>query len=201
MPSGTPFFEPEAIAAPTRLQRVFFKLEQWANAGWANSVVFGWGLLQATCIPGFVDLFFLPLALAKPKSAYRLGLASAAGLIIGSTALYWIGASALSQLSGPVASWLGVGAHELQSMHTLLDRYGWLAIFASTMSPLSTKLTSVASGAFNVPWWSFLDALTTGRLLRVGVLAYLVQHGGAASVARWLKVPPQTHLSPDVVVK
>ncbi|MEP6781706.1 MAG: VTT domain-containing protein [Gemmatimonadaceae bacterium] len=201
MPSGTPVFEPEAIAAPTRLQRVFFKLEQSANAGWANSVVFGWGLLQATCIPGFVDVFFLPLALAKPSHAFRLAFASAAGTILGSIALYWIGASALAQLSGPAAEWLGVGATELARMHRLLDHYGWLAIFASTMSPISTKLTSVASGAFNLPWWSFLVALTTGRLLRVGVLAYLVQHGGAKSVARWLKLPPHTQLATGVVAK
>ena len=180
---------PDVEAKPSRVHRLYFRLERWANAGWANSVVFGWGILQGTCIPGFVDLFFLPLALAKPKSAYQLGAASAAGLIIGSTALYWIGTSALSQLSGPVASWLGVGADELTRMHALLDHYGWLAIFASTVSPLSTKLTSVASGAFNVPWWSFVAALSAGRLLRVGVLSYLVQHGGATRVARWLKVP------------
>jgi membrane protein YqaA with SNARE-associated domain len=173
----------------TLLQRVFLTLERWANAGWSNSVVFGWGLLQATCIPGFVDVFFVPLALARPSRAWQLAFASAAGTILGSVALYWIGQSALAELSGPVARWLGVGGAELDRMHTLLNRYGWLGIFASTMSPLSTKLTSVASGAFDVPWWSFVAALSLGRITRVSVLAYLVQHGGAASVARWLKVP------------
>ena len=201
MSSSSPVFEPDVVAAPSRVQRIYFRLEQWANAGWANSVVFGWGLLQGTCIPGFVDVFFLPLALAKPTHAYRLAVASAAGTVIGSVALFWVGASALAQLSGPVAEWLGVGADELSRMQQLLDHYGWLAIFASTMSPISTKLTSVASGAFNVPWWSFAAALTGGRLLRVGVLAYLVQHGGAKSVARWLKVPPRTHITPTVVAK
>jgi len=114
---------------------------------------------------------------------------AAAGTIIGSVCLYWVGAVALAQLSGPVASWLGVGANELTGMHQLLDRYGWLAIFASTMSPLSTKLTSVASGAFDVPLAAFAAALSAGRLTRVFVFAYLVRHGGAKSVARWLKVP------------
>jgi membrane protein YqaA with SNARE-associated domain len=172
------------------VQRFYFTLERWANAGWANSVVFGWGLLQGTCVPGFADVFFVPLALAQPTRAWRLAFASAAGTIIGSVALYWIGASALAQLSGPIATWLGIGPDELASMHALLDRYGWLGIFASTMSPLSTKLTSIASGAFNVPWWNFAVALSAGRLTRVSLLAYVVQHGGAASVARLLKVPP-----------
>lgn len=164
-------------------------MERWANAGWANSVVFGWGVLQATFVPGLVDVLFLPLAVAKPQHAYRLALVSAAGTIVGSVSLYWVGATALAQLSGPLATYVGVGANDLSHMHQLLDRYGWLPIFASTMSPLSTKLTSVASGAFNVPFLAFFAALSAGRLTRVLGFAYLIQHGGAKSVARWLKVP------------
>ncbi len=190
-PSPAARSDTPAITAPRppRAVRLFRTLERWANAGWANSVVFGWGVLQATFVPGFVDVLFVPLAIAKPQNAYKLAVVSAAGTILGSVGLYWVGATALAQLSGPLANWLGVGANELTGMHQLLDRYGWLAIFASTMSPLSTKLTSVASGAFNVPFAAFAAALTTGRLTRVLVFAYLVRHGGANSVARWLKVP------------
>jgi membrane protein YqaA with SNARE-associated domain len=178
-----------AVSRPSRALRLYRTFERWANAGWANSVVFGWGLLQASFVPGLVDVLFLPLAIAKPKDAYKLALVSAAGTVVGSIGLYWVGALALAQMSGPLAGWLGVGASELTRMHELLDKYGWLAIFASTMSPLSTKLTSVASGAFNVPFVAFAAALTAGRLTRVLIFAYLVRHGGARSVARWLKVP------------
>ena len=178
-----------AAAPRSRAVRLFRTMERWADAGWSNSLVFGWGVLQATFVPGLVDVLFLPLAIAKPQHAYRLALVAAAGTIIGSVALYWVGATALAQLSSPLANWLGVAANELTGMHQLLDQYGWLAIFASTMSPLSTKLTSVASGAFDVPFVSFAAALSAGRVTRVFIFAYLVRHGGAKSVARWLKVP------------
>jgi membrane protein YqaA with SNARE-associated domain len=187
--SESPAATSGADARPSRTLRLYRRLERWANAGWANSVVFGWGLLQASFVPGFVDVLFLPLAIAKPKNAYKLALVSAAGTVIGSIGLYWTGALALAQLSGPMASWLGVGTNELTHMQQLLDKYGWLAIFASTMSPLSTKLTSVASGAFNVPFAAFAAALTAGRLTRVLIFAYLVRHGGAKRVAKWMKVP------------
>lgn len=180
---------PDADARPSGPVRLFRMMERWANAGWANSVVFGWGMLQATFVPGFADILFLPLAIAKPQNAYKLAGVAAAGTIIGSVALYWVGVSALAQLAGPLANLLGVGANELTGMHSVLDRYGWLAIFASTMSPLSTKLTSVASGAFHVPFAAFAAALSAGRLARVFGFAFLVRHGGAQSVARWLKVP------------
>lgn len=174
---------------PSRSVRVFRALERWADAGWANSVVFGWGVLQATFVPGLVDVLFLPLAIAKPQNAYRLALVSAAGTIGGSIALYWVGATALAQLSGWMSEWIGVGAGDLTSMQQILDRWGWLAIFASTMSPLSTKLTSVASGAFGVPFAGFAAALSAGRITRVLVFAYLVRHGGAERVAQWMRVP------------
>lgn len=187
--SATSTAKPTPEARPSRAVRLFRTMERWANAGWANRVVFGWGVLQATFVPGPVDLLFVPLAIAKPQNAYRLALVAAAGTIIGSVALYWVGATALAQLSGPLANWLGVGANELGRMEQLLDRYGWLAILASTVSPLSTKLISVASGAFDVPFVAFAAAVSAGRIARVLLLAYLVHHGGAKLVARWLKLP------------
>jgi len=189
-----PLQEPlEAMAMaepPSRAVRLYRTMQRWADAGWANSVVFGWGLAQATFVPGPVDLLFLPLALAKPQHAYRLAMVAAAGTILGSVGLYWTGTLAFAQLSGPMASWIGVGAAEMSRMQELLDQYGWLAILASTISPISTKVTSVASGAFAVPFVAFVAALSAGRLARVFAIAYLVQHGGARYVARWLKVPP-----------
>lgn len=166
-------------------------MQRWADAGWANSVVFGWGLLQASFVPGLAELFFLPLALAKPRNAFRLAAFSATGTILGSIALYWTGALALAHISGPMSEWLGIGASSMSRMHEILDRYGWLAVVASIFTPLSTKLTSVASGAFGVPFAAFLPALTAGRLTRVMLIAYVVRHGGADRVAKWLKVPEQ----------
>jgi membrane protein YqaA with SNARE-associated domain len=131
------------------------------------------------------DLFFLPLAIARPTRAYRLALAATAGTVIGSVALYFIGARALEWLQGPIAEWLGISATHLAESRGTLARYGAWAIFASTMSPLSVKLTSIASGAVGVPFAQFAAALVAGRLLRTLVFAWLIQHGGARAVARW----------------
>ena len=55
------------------------------------------------------------------------------------------------------------------------------------MSPISTKWTSIASGAAGVPFLAFLGALSAGRLMRTLGLAFLVRHGGAQAVERWVK--------------
>ena len=176
-------------AGPTlsRIARIFATLQRWADAGWSGRVVLGWGLLQGCIVPGLADLFFLPLAIARPSRAYRLALIATAGTVIGSVLLYVVGARALFWIEGPIAELAGVSASHLDATRATLARYGGWAIFASTMSPLSTKLTSIASGAIGVPWPQFVGALLAGRLVRTFGLAWLVRHGGAEAVERWVK--------------
>lgn len=174
---------------PTRLARLHARLQRWADNGWANSVVFGWGLAQGCFFPGLADLFFLPLALARPARAYLLALVATAGTLLGSVTLYLLGHEALALLQGPLAEWLGLSPATLAQYRGTLSRYGVLAIFASTMSPLSTKLTSIASGVAGVAFLPFTLALLAGRLTRTLGLAWLVRHGGAAAVERWMHRP------------
>ena len=181
----------------TWLARTHARLEQWADAGWSNSVVFGWGLLQGCVFPGFADVFFLPLALARPERAYRYALVATAGTLLGSIALYFAGAEALDWLEGPVSRFFSVTPATIDEYRETLARYGGWAIFASTMSPLSTKLTSIASGAAGVPFLPFLLALTAGRLTRTMVFAWLVRHGGADAVAKFTKHTPVAPSDPS----
>ncbi len=182
---------PRMSRETTWLARTHARLEQWANAGWSNSVVFGWGLLQGGIVPGLADVFFVPLALARPGHAYRYALLATTGTITGSVLLYGAGAQALLWLEGPASRLLSLTPASLEAYRTTLSNYGGWAIFASTMSPLSTKLTSIASGAAGVPFADFLLALTAGRLTRTLGLAWLVRHGGAETLTRITRhIPP-----------
>ena len=186
-PPGSDLVTPGEPHRLTRPARVHATLRRWADAGWSGSVVFSWGLAQGLFFPGLADLFFLPLAIARPASAYRLALIASAGTIAGSIVLYMLGAEALTWLEGPVADVIGISPEKFDSARATLARWGAWAIFASTMSPISTKWTSIASGAAGVPFGAFLGALSAGRLLRTLGLAFLVRHGGAQAVERWVK--------------
>lgn len=170
--------------APGLFSRTHARLQTWADAGWSTRVVLGWGLLQGVIFPGVADLFFLPLALARPARAYRLALAATAGTLLGSITLYWLGASALAWLEGPISRLVDLSPAALDDYRLRLAQWGGWAIFASTMSPLSTKLTSIASGAAGVPFATFTIALLAGRLTRTFALAWLVRNGGAEMVAK-----------------
>lgn len=174
---------------PSLITRIHTRLQDWVDRGWSDRVVLLWGLLQGVVFPGVADLFFLPLALARPDRAYRLALVATAGTLIGSVILYGLGAEALEWLQGPISQLVGLTPAQLDAYRTRLSDWGGLAIFASTMSPLSTKLTSIASGAAGVPFGTFIVALLAGRLTRTMALAWIVRHGGAELVARWVASP------------
>ncbi|MEN9507687.1 MAG: hypothetical protein RLZZ621_250 [Gemmatimonadota bacterium] len=171
------------MSGATWFIRVHGTLQRWADAGWANSVIVGWGLAQGCIVPGLADVFFLPLALARPAYAYRYAVLAAIGTIAGSIALFVVGAEALDLLQGPLARMVGLTPSSLEAYRERLATYGAIAIFVSTMSPLSTKLTSIASGAAGVAFGPFVLALSLGRLTRTLGLAWLVRHGGAETLA------------------
>jgi membrane protein YqaA with SNARE-associated domain len=137
--------------------------------------------------PGLADLFFLPLALARPSGAYRLALLATAGTVTGSVILYAFGRELLALVSGDALRWAGVSMARFEAARAVLAEHGGWVILASTMSPLSTKWMSIASGGAGVPWPEFVGMLTLGRLTRTMGLAWLVRNGGAAAVERWVR--------------
>ncbi len=80
----------------------------------------------------------------------------------------------------------------LLEYRTRLARLAGWGIFVSTLSFLSTKLTSIASGAAEVPFGPFITELLAERFARTICLAWLVRrHGGASGVCPWARLPTQ----------
>lgn len=152
-------------------------------------MVLGWGLLQGCIFPGLADLFFLPLAVARPEKAYRLAALATLGTLTGSVLLYWAGAESLAFFEEILVRYARIPLGDIASYRERLAAHGAWAVFFSTMSPLSTKLTSLASGAVGVPFPGFALAVLAGRLTRTMAFAWLVRHGGSQLVARFTRTP------------
>ena len=76
--------------------------------------------------------------------------------------LYAFGREVLALVSGEPLRWAGVSMARFEAARTVLAEHGGWVIFASTMSPLSTKWMSIASGVAEVPWPEFVGMLTLG---------------------------------------
>lgn len=129
-------------------------------------------------MPGPTDAVYLPLALADPGGVVRLALWATAGATLGGVIAFGIGAGAYEQLGRPLLELIGVSERVLAGSRSTFEHHGWLLVLASTVSPLPSKATCVAAGAFGVPLWQFLPALAVGRVLRFGAIALVVRFAG-----------------------
>jgi len=169
------------------LLRLISALHRWAESGWAGTATATWEVMQSSFMPGPSAAVFAPLAVADPSRAPRLAVYALAGAIVGGCIAYIIGAHAFDEVGLPVLSFVGVSSARLASMQGLFDRHGWLLVFMSTISPLSTKLTCIAAGAFGLPFATFLPALLVGRALRFAVLTILLRLMGERLLPRLVK--------------
>ena len=160
------------------LSRLVAALHRWAESGWAGAATATWELIQGSVLPGPSGVVFIPLALADPPRAPRLAAWALAGAVAGGCIAYFIGAHAFDAFGRPMLSALGIGEAKIAASEVAFARHGWWLVFVSTISPLSTKLTCVAAGAFGLPIVQFLPALLIGRAIRFGVLTVLLRFAG-----------------------
>ena len=166
------------------LSRVLAALHRWAESGWAGAATATWEFLQSSVVPGPSGAVFAPLAVADPDRTRELALWGAAGAIAGGCVAYLIGAEAFEGIGAPILSTLGVTSARLASTEALFARHGWEIVFVSTISPLSTKLTCIAAGAFGLALPEFLPALVLGRIIKFVVLTVILRFAGERLSAR-----------------
>lgn len=160
------------------LSRLVAALHRWAESGWAEAATATWELLQSSVLPGPSGVVFAPLAVADPPRASRLAAWGLAGAVVGGCIAYFIGAHAFDALGRPMLSALGVTEARIAASEATFARHGWLLVFLSTISPLSTKLTCIAAGAVGLPIAQFFPALLVGRAIRFAVLTVLLRYAG-----------------------
>lgn len=158
--------------------RLIARLHRWAESGWAGAATAAWEVLQSSAVPGPSGAVFAPLAVADPERAPRLACWAVAGAVGGGCLAYLVGAQGFESVGRPILSALGVTDATLVSSAGLFERHGWLLVFVATISPLSTKLTCIAAGAFGLPIPQFLPALVVGRAIRFSALTLLLRFAG-----------------------
>ena len=166
-----------------RFFRLVALLHRWAESGWAGPASGTWTFAQSSVVPGPSDLLLIPLGLSDPPRVFRLAGWSIIGSTLGALVAFAIGALAFESAQ-PVLGWLGVSTAELAGSRALFEEYGWMFVFLSTVTPVSTKIMCIAAGALGVPLPHFFFAILLGRATRFLAIALLVRFAGERLVAR-----------------
>lgn len=173
-------------AAPRRTQSSWF-LRAFAHFGGLGLVPLA--VLDSSIIPTFGSLDILAAFLAARHAdvwPYYAAMATI-GAMIGAYITYKIG-----QRTG--RGWMErrVGAHRSRQVAYILERWGFGAIFVSTVAPppCPTALFFLAAGAFDYHMKKFMTAVFTGRAIRYTLLT-LVSAIYGRRILRYVRHPQQ----------
>ncbi len=125
------------------------------------------------------DVLFLPMALAKPKSAYRYALVATIASTLGGIAGYFLGYFAYEAFAKPVLSFYG----KLEAFENLKNCTSeetlWLLLTTSGLSHLPPiKVVTILAGVAQISLVVFIISCIVARGARFFAMAWALQRWG-----------------------
>lgn len=132
--------------------------------------------IESIFFPVPTDVMLAPMALAKPRDWWRLGLLATLTSVLGGVIGYGLGYFAIEA----VMPWIErVGYDDTYAqVQDLFREYGVWIMFVAAFTPIPFKVFTVAGGAAAMPLLPFVLASLVGRGIRFFLVAWVVAWGG-----------------------
>jgi membrane protein YqaA with SNARE-associated domain len=157
-----------------RLYDWLMALAQGPNAEWALA---GVAFAESSFFPLPPDLLLAPMALAKPRAAWRYAAIASLASVAGGALGYWIGAA----LYNSVGLWL-IDLYGYQDRVAALKetyaQYGAWVILLKGLTPIPYKLVTIVSGLLGYSFWTFIGLSLLTRGARFFIVAGLLHRFG-----------------------
>ncbi len=153
--------------------RVILLSESPAAPWWLFAVAFA----EASFFPIPPDALLIPMALARPRRAWRFAAIATGGSVLGGMAGYLIGYALLAKLAQPLIDFYHYHA-AFAAFQQKFARYGVWVILIKGLTPIPYKIVTIAAGAaaFNFPLFICASLVTRGA--RFFLLAALLRRFG-----------------------
>ena len=165
------FLPPNAVTVPAVALMVASKLWTWLrHLGGPGLVLLGLADNSIIPIPGSMDVLTIWFAVHNHKHWYYYALMAVAGSVIGGYVTY-----RLARKGGKEVLQHRLGPKRARSFFNRFQHWGFWGIFVPALLPPPFPFVPflLAAGALQYSRKKFLVALTLGRSLRYGILAYL----------------------------
>ena len=137
-------------------------------------------LLEATLFPAPTEPMLLALAVARPRRAWWLGAVAAAASAAGGAIGYQMGLALYDEVARPVLLARGL-LDQIDALARLYQENAFLALASSGYTPIPYMLYTMAAGALDVPFGTFVAGSFVGRALKYAPLAALAYFLGPAA--------------------
>jgi membrane protein YqaA with SNARE-associated domain len=146
------------------------------NAAWWLALI---AFAESSFFPIPPDALLVPMALARPRAAWRFAAICTVASVAGGALGYLIGFAVFDQVAQPILKLYGYGA-SYAAFQATFQEYGIRIILVKGLLPIPYKIITIAAGAARFDFWSFMAASLLTRGARFFLVATLLHFCGDA---------------------
>ncbi|MFL5284867.1 MAG: YqaA family protein [Rhodopila sp.] len=159
------------------LQRTYARVMALAGSRYATWWLALIAFAEASFFPIPPDVLLIPMALAKPRLAWRFAAVCTVASVIGGALGYFIGFAVFDQLARPILDLYGYGA-AYAAFQEKFREYGLWIILIKGLTPIPYKIVTIAAGAARFDVFVFMAASVLTRGARFFLVATLLHFFG-----------------------
>jgi membrane protein YqaA with SNARE-associated domain len=144
-------------------------------ARWLALIAFA----EASFFPIPPDALLVPMALARPRAAWRFAAVCTVASVAGGALGYLIGFAVFDQVARPILNLYGYGA-AYAAFQAKFQEYGLWIVLIKGLTPIPYKIVTIAAGAARFDFWVFMMASVLTRGARFFLVATLLHFFGDA---------------------
>jgi membrane protein YqaA with SNARE-associated domain len=146
----------------------------WAETPYGAPALFILSVVESSFFPIPPDPLILALGVSKPKKAIWYATICTVGSVIGGAIGYMIGYFFIESIGMTIIGIYGL-AEKYGEIKVLYEEWNAVVVLVAGVSPIPYKVFTIAAGAFEVSFVTFIVASVVGRGVRFyteGVLIY-----------------------------
>ena len=156
------------------LNRLYWWILGWADTPYGAPALFILAMAESSFFPIPPDPLLVALAVGKPARALYYSALCTAGSVIGGVIGYGIGFFFIESIGMRIIEFYGV-MEKYSSIQKLYEEHNAIVVLVAGVTPIPYKVFTIAGGAFQVSFVTFVLASIAGRGFRFfleGALLY-----------------------------
>ncbi len=145
----------------------------WAEKPQGTWALFLIAFAESSFFPIPPDVLLIALCVGAVTKSYRFAAICTLGSLLGGIAGYGIGLYGFEMIGEPIVKAYH-GEAVMEKIKTWYDTYGFWGNLLAAVTPIPYKVFTIASGAFEFSFTSFMLASVIGRSLRFFAVATLL---------------------------
>jgi len=159
------------------IRKLYDWVLQWASTPYALPVLFIVSFVESSFFPIPPDILLIAMVVAAPAGWFRFALVCSIGSVLGGIFGYLIGYQFMEIIGNRIVEFYHF-QEKWDKIGLLYDKYNAWAVAAAGFSPLPYKVFTLAAGAFEINFLTFVLASAASRAARFFLVAALIYKFG-----------------------